>query len=316
MGESATNLAHQRLGPYRIVDQVGAGGLGSVYKGIHEVTGKTVAIKVLHPKFIRDRRFLGIFHRELLIVSGLHHSHIVSYLDSYFMPPECYIVTQFIDGWSGHGLLKIAKQFPPVVALSILLEILLGLDHLHLHDTIHSDLSAANYMVDKGGQVYVNDFGLSCKLDIEDYKDYMVGTPGYYSPEHITENSIVPQSDIYSAGLLAFEMIVGGKAVESSKERTQILANMKRIDFSRIDIKDGTMRRAVRRLLKNALAFKVSGRYSNVEEMIYDCYKILAKANIRYPKQVVKRYLVELGLIKGPFDGVMQDIYLGFSKKT
>ncbi len=304
-----------RLGIYRVIDKVGAGGLGSVYKAINETTGKTVAIKVLHPKFISDRRFLGIFHRELLIVSGLHHTHIVSYLDSYFKPPECYIVTEFIDGWSGHGLLKMNRNFPPLIALSILIEILIGLDYLHLHDTIHSDLSAANYMLDKSGQVYVNDFGLSCKLDIEDYKDYMVGTPGYYSPEHITENSVVPQSDIYSAGLLLYEMIVGEKAVVSSKDRNQIIGNMKKIDFSRINIiKDRKMRWMTKRILKHALQFKVSNRYSVVEEMIYDCYRVLDQSGIRFPKQAIRKYLVDVALIKGPFDGVEQNIYQGASK--
>lgn len=171
-----------RFGHYRILHEVGMGGLGKVFKALDERTGQTVAIKLLHDRFTSSRKFLGIFHRELLTASRLYNKHIVGYLDSHFEPPTCFIVTEFVDGWSLYALMKRVQRLPPLVALCIFMDMLQGIDYLHLHDTVHSDLSSPNVMIDKSGRVMVTDFGLSCQIDVEDYKNYMVGTPGYYSP--------------------------------------------------------------------------------------------------------------------------------------
>ena len=165
---NATQLPIQ-LGPYRLEEEVGAGGVGRVFRAIDERSGRTVAVKLLHDSLLRDPKRLGHFHRELLIMASFSHRHIVSYLDSYFNPPSCYIVTEFIEGWSGYNLYKKTGRMPPVVSLCILIDILKGIDYLHLHNTIHSDLSAANYLVDMNGRVALTDFGLSIKQEIEDW---------------------------------------------------------------------------------------------------------------------------------------------------
>lgn len=303
----------ERLGPYRILEEVGIGGLGRVFRGIDERTGRTVAVKVLHDKYTSNRKFLGIFHRELIIMAGMHHKHIVGYLDSQFEPPNCYIVTEFVEGWSGHAFLRQVGAVPPLVALSIVIDMLKGIDHLHLHDTIHSDLSAANILIDKNGRVMVTDFGLSCQVEIEDYKNYMVGTPGYYSPEHISESAICPQTDIYCAGLLLFEMIAGRKAVIASTERQKVLAAMKRIDFDRLPLPDRAMKSMVVKLLKQALQFNATRRMQAAEQMMFACYEVLRRHNIRYARHAIKKFLVDKGLVRGPFTGHDQDIYQGFA---
>jgi serine/threonine-protein kinase len=301
-----------KLGHYRIIEEVGVGGLGRVFRGIDERTGKTVAIKVLHDKYTNNRKFLGIFHRELLIMAGMHHKHIVGYLDSQFEPPNCYIVTEFIEGWSGHNFLKKVGIVPPLVALSIVIDMMKGVDHLHLHDTVHSDLSAANILLDKSGRVMVTDFGLSCQLEIEDYKNYMVGTPGYYSPEHISESAICPQTDIYCAGLILYEMVTGKKAIQASTDRKKILQAMKSISFDRVVFSDRTLTNMTRKLLKQTLQFSTSKRIQTAEHMMFACYEILRRYQIRYARHAIKKYLVDRGLVRGPFTGNEQDIYLGF----
>lgn len=301
----------ERLGPYRVIEEVGVGGLGRVFRGIDERTGKTVAIKVLHDKYMANRKFLGIFHRELLIMAGMHHKHVVGYLDSHFEPPNCYIVTEFIEGWSGHSFMKQVGVMPPLVALSIIIDMMKGIDHLHLHDTVHSDLSAANFLVDKSGRVLVTDFGLSCQMEIEDYKNYMIGTPGYYSPEHISEASICPQTDIYCAGLILFEMIAGRKAVPASTERKKILAAMKRIDFGVLNVTDKNLNAMLVKLLKGALQYKTTARIQTAEHMMFACYEILRRHNIRYARHAIKKFIVDRQLVRGPFTGNDQDIYFG-----
>ncbi len=309
MTEAAT--IPKKFGNYRVLEEVGVGGLGRVFRGIDERNGQTVAVKILHDRFTNSRKFLGIFHRELLIISRLHHKHIVSYLDSGFEPPNCYIVTEFVEGWSCHNFFKKVRKIPPLVALSIVMDILQGIDHLHLHDTIHSDLSMANVMIEKTGRVLVTDFGLACQLEIEDYKNYMIGTPGYYSPEHITEAAIVPQTDIYCSGLILFELITGVKAVPPSQDRGKILQGMKNIPLERVVCSDPKMQVLLRKLLKATLTLSANRRIPTAEAMMFEIYKVLKRYNIRYTRYAVKKYLIDSGLIHTEPPQTQQDIYFG-----
>ena len=303
------------LGFYRLVEEVGAGGLGRVFKAVDRRTGKIVALKILHDKLTHNKKFLGIFHRELLIMASLHHKHIVSYLDSYFHPPVCYIITEFVEGWSGYSLYKKVGPMPPVVVLCILIDMLQGIDHLHLHDTIHSDLSAANYLVDKNGRVLVTDFGLSCRYEIEDYKNYMIGTPGYYSPEHVSNISIVPQTDIYCVGLIGYELLTGVKAVPASNDRNLIVKAMKGIDFSRIESSIPKMEVKLRKIFSQALAFNAAKRYKSADQMIVALYDILKRSNIRYARYAIRQFLVEKGLANFSPKEDEQDIHFGNKKR-
>ena len=301
-----------QLGPYRLVQEVGAGGVGRVFRAIDERNGRTVAVKILHDSLLRDPKRLGHFHRELLIMASFNHRHIVSYLDSYFDPPNCYIVTEFIEGWSGYTLYKKTGRMPPIVALCILIDILKGIDYLHLHNTIHSDLSAANYLVETNGRVALTDFGLSIKQEIEDYKNYSLGTPGYYAPEHITGSGITPKTDLYCAGLILYELMVGQKAVPATKDSSKNLANMKKINFGIIQTTDPKMNKKIRALLEKALAFNPSRRFSAADEMMWAAYEIVKLYNIRFARYAINQYLVDKALVKGQFSGPQQNIYHGF----
>lgn len=301
-----------QLGPYRLIQEVGAGGVGRVFRAIDERSGRTVAVKLLHDSLLRDPKRLGHFHRELLIMASFNHRHIVSYLDSYFDPPNCYIVTEFIEGWSGYNLYKKTGRMPPIVALCILIDILKGIDYLHLHNTIHSDLSAANYLVDMSGRVALTDFGLSIKQEVEDYKNYSLGTPGYYAPEHITGSGITPETDLYCAGLILYELLVGQKAVAATKDGTKNLAAMKKINFAIIQTNDQKMTKRIRSFLEKALAFNPSKRFSAADEMMFAAYEIIKFYNIRFARYAIHQYLADKALTKVNFNGSQQNIYHGF----
>lgn len=296
---------------YRIITEVGAGGLGQVFKAVDERNGRVVAVKVLHQRYQTSRRFLGIFHRELLIISRLKHKHIVEYIEANFSPPNCYIVTEFVDGWSLHWLMKRFGKIPPLVALSIAIDILQGIDYLHLQDIIHSDLSAPNVLIDKTGRVLVTDFGLAAADQTEDYRNYMIGTPGYYSPEHVTDAAIVSQSDLYCVGLLIYQMIVGDKAVPATRDRKEIYRNMKRVNFKRVETGDRKLTKMIRRLLKIVLRMGPSRRFPNAETMIFEIYKILRAYNIRYARYGIHQFLLDKKLTQPLQRKVLQDIYFG-----
>lgn len=308
-------LSVDKIGPYVIESEVGSGGLGRVFRSTDPKTGQPVAVKILHDKYQESRKFLGIFHRELLTVSRLKHKHVVEFIDANFDPPNCYIVTEFIDGWSLYKIMRHFGRVPPLVAMCIAIDVLQGIDYLHLHDTIHSDLSSPNVLVSNTGKILVTDFGLACNGELENYKNYMVGTPGYYSPEHVVEAAIVPQSDLYCVALLLFEMICGEKAVKASKNRDEIQASMKDIDFSAVRCDDKKMQAGLRSFLKKALKYKPGSRYQNAESMIMDLYRILKRYDIRYSRYAIRQFLAD-GQLSAPLpEKFSQNIYVGFFRE-
>ncbi len=305
-------LPVKNIDHYQLIEEVGVGGLGRVFRSVDTRSGKFVAIKMLHDRFTQSRKFLGIFHRELLIVSRLDHKNIVSYLDGGFEPPNCYIVTEFVEGSSLYALMKKSGRMPPIVALCILIDMLQGIDYLHLHDVIHSDLSAPNVLIQNNGRVLVTDFGLACQQEVEDYKNYMVGTPGYYSPEHVTESAIVPQTDLYCAGLILYEMLTGSKAVPASQDRKKVLKGMKKLSLSKVQSDDRKLMAMLRKLLKVTLHINAAKRVQTSEQMMFGVYSILKRYNIRYARYAIEQYLIESGVVEGNFSGPKQDIYRGF----
>lgn len=299
------------IGDYRIISEIGVGGLGQVFKAVHLRDHVTVALKVIRDNLYCNRKFIGKFHQEIIVHSSLQHRNIVRYYDSCFKPPRCYIATEFIDGWSGSEFIKRNGELPPLVALAIVFQILQGLDHLHVRDFMHYDLSAGNFLVERSGRIVLTDFGLSSKY--ENHKNYLIGTPGYYSPEHIDSSALGYASDTYCVGLILYELINGQRAVTASRDRKLVSSLMKRIVFD-IPCSDGKMRRLLTKMLKKALNFDISKRYSSAHQMLYDCYLILEAYRIRYPRQAVLKYLMQSELVeagkKSSHDG--QDIYQGF----
>lgn len=302
----------RKPGRYRVIREVGAGGLGKVYEGYDLRNKIPVAIKVIHEKFLNDKKILGIFHRELLIMSRFDHKHLVRYMDSFFDPPKCFIVSEFIEGWSGSTFNKKLGKLPPLIAVSITFDMLQGIDYLHLHDTIHSDLSSANYLIEKTGRVVVADFGLAIQQEVEDYKDFRIGTPGYYSPEHISHTALIPQSDIFCTGLLLYEMLTGKKAVPGVKDRKEIMSYMKGIDLNLVRSSDKGLQKKLQRLVKTALQINPNKRFNSAEEMIYSCFDILKTYNIKYTKHAVRQLLASHGVVPKPEK--LQNILFGFLK--
>jgi serine/threonine protein kinase len=202
----------------------------------------------------------------------------------------------------------------PALPRKTLPALLQGIDYLHLHDTIHSDLSSPNVLISNKGKVLLTDFGLACHGEIENYKNYMVGTPGYYSPEHVAESPITAQSDLYCLGILLYEMLTGEKAVKPSKNRQEIIDAMKNIDFSLIQCEDRRLQSMLRSFLKKALKFRLRSRYSTAEEMIVDTYKILQRYQIRYSRYAIRQFLSDNQLADAVEAQHVQNIYFGQMK--
>ena len=202
------------------------------------------------------------------------------------------------------------RPIPPLVALSICLDILQGLDYLHLHDTFHSDLSSPNVIIGHNGKVFITDFGLAVTDDVDNVKGPMVGTPGYFSPEHTSNDPLVAASDIYCVGLLLYEMLLGKKAAGASKSRTESTSNMKKIDFSDFGHSLMGPQAQIKKIIKKSLRYNQMFRYKSAEEMIVDIYKVLVKNNINYTRYAVLQFMVDRQMTTYPIkENAKQNIY-------
>ncbi len=192
---------------YKILSELGAGGMGIVYHGVDVMLEREVAIKKLRSEFSRTPDIAERFRREAKIQARLNHPNI-AHLYSFFKDGDSfYIVMEFVDGTPFSKILPMPWQ----QALVMFLEILEGLEYAHSLGVLHRDLKPDNIMAGPRGEVKVMDFGIAHVLGSvrQTREQSLVGTLQYVCPELINSKEISPRSDIYSLGILLFEIISG-----------------------------------------------------------------------------------------------------------
>ena len=202
----------EQIGPYRILEQLGQGGMATVFKAYHPALDRYVAIKVLHQAFLEDPNFQARFQREARVVAKLEHPNIVPIYDYAEHEKRPYLVMKFIEGET----LKARLQRGPLPASEIerIVEAVgAGLYYAHTQGILHRDIKPSNVMLSKDGQIYLADFGLARIAQSGEStltSDMILGTPQYISPEQaIAKKDLDEGTDIYSFGVMIYEMVVG-----------------------------------------------------------------------------------------------------------
>jgi serine/threonine protein kinase len=302
-------LPLRQIGRYEILEKVGSGGLGEVYKARNIDTGEIVALKRLHDRYQHSKRLLGLFHKEIMIHSRVDHRHCVNFIEAHLKPPHAHIVTGFVDGANIHNLIRHTGAIPPLVASCILIDALQGLEHLHCLDVVHSDITPSNIMVDKTGKVLLADFGLSCINEIEDYAGITVGTPGYQAPERLLNQPITAQSDIYCAGIVFHEMLTGGRLFASQDQKIT-LQHMRRLNFDWIRTGDKYIDKGLKYILGKSLEYRPTKRYETPKDFMFSLYQILKAYKIRYTRRAILQWLQDRQLTSVQTDMGRQPIYV------
>jgi len=202
----------ENIGPYRIVEQLGQGGMATVFKAYHASLDRYVAIKALHPAFHQDASFASRFQREARVVAKLEHQHIVPIYDYAEHDGRPYLVMKFIEG----DTLKARLDQGPLSAdeiAKIVDAMGLALAYAHKQGVLHRDIKPSNVLLANDGQIYLADFGLARMAQSGEStlsSDTIMGTPQYISPEQAMGKSDLDQrTDLYSFGVMLYEMVVG-----------------------------------------------------------------------------------------------------------
>jgi len=202
----------ENVGPYQIIDQLGQGGMATVFKAYHASLDRYVAIKALHPAFSRDPNFESRFQREARVVAKLEHPNIVPIYDYAEHEKRPYLVMKFIDG----DTLKARMDSGPLSEgeiTRIVDAVGSALSYAHRQGVLHRDIKPSNVLLAEDGQIYLADFGLARMAQSGEStlsSDMLMGTPQYISPEQAMGNSDLDlRTDLYSFGVMLYEMVVG-----------------------------------------------------------------------------------------------------------
>ena len=198
-------------GRYHVLEKIAAGGMGEVYRAHDAVLAREVAVKVLHRSLASDAGFVDRFRREARAAATLNHPNIVAVYDWGAVDGIYYMVMEFVHGRSVRDLLNAGGRLAPAQAVDVLQQTLLALEHAHAKGIVHRDLKPENILITSEGTVKLTDLGLARAFaDAKNtHAGAVTGTVQYLAPEQIRGEPADPRSDLYSLGVVAFELLTG-----------------------------------------------------------------------------------------------------------
>ncbi|MGR6614594.1 protein kinase domain-containing protein [Kocuria rhizophila] len=197
---------------YRVLRRIARGGTAAVYEGLDERLDRPVALKIMHPHFADDPRFVTRAEREAKAAARLHDPHVVAVLDQGRTDDGVlYLVLEFVDGPTLREVVAREAPMDPHRALELLVPVLRGLARAHRTGLVHRDVKPENVLLTADGQVKVADFGLTRAVDDHTASTSVLGTVGYAAPELVGDGPVDQRSDVYAVGIMAYEMLTGSR---------------------------------------------------------------------------------------------------------
>lgn len=196
---------------YEIIEELGGGGMAIVYKGHDKFLNRPVTIKILRPEFTVDKDFIARFQREAQAIARLSHPNIVSIYDVGQEDNIHYLVMEYVHGDNLKNIIKKEGPLPPERALRIVVQICKALQHAHENKIVHRDVKPHNILITYGGWAKLTDFGMAREITAATltYTDTIMGSVHYLSPEQARGQAVGLKSDLYSLGVVLYEMLTG-----------------------------------------------------------------------------------------------------------
>ncbi len=259
----------ESVGAYRITDQLGLGGMASVFKAYHAALDRYVAIKVLHLAFHDDPDFIARFRREARLVARLDHPNIVPVYDFAEYEGQPYLVMKFVEGETLKERMQRGGIFQEEI-LPIVEAVGAALTYAHHMNVLHRDIKPSNIMLARDGQIYLADFGLAKMTDSDagTVAERLEGTPSYISPEQAQARpDLDVRTDVYSFGVMLYELMVGRVPFSADTP----LATIREHLYSPPPLPrvlNPAVSEAMEQVLLKALAKDRSSRYRDVRSLV------------------------------------------------
>lgn len=266
----------ENIGKYRVVRELGKGATAVVYLCQDPEVERQVAVKLVrfdHDKAAVSRRLRKLFQTELGIARRLDHANIVKVFDAVVEPDRAYIAMEFVDGVSLEDFCRIDRLLPLHRVIGIIFKCCLALDHAYRHGVIHRDIKPANILLDKDDNPKIADFGLAINIHKDMDRDSTfvmgVGSPAYMSPEQVKGYPLNQKTDLYSLGVVLFQMLTGRLPFRARNPATLIykIVNM---DTPVISQLNPNLPEGLDAIIKKALEKDLYSRYRNGAEFAKD----------------------------------------------
>ena len=274
------------LGAYRVVSKLGEGGMGEVYLAEDLRLGRRVALKVLPPSLVADPDRVRRFEQEARAASALNHPNALTLFDVGQAGDRYYIATEYIDGQTLRAILQSRGRLPPDEAVAVARQCASALASAHAAGIVHRDIKPENVMIRSDGLVKVLDFGLAKMAeapaaDAETAElrvartsaGLVVGTVGYLSPEQARGQSIDARTDIFSLGIVLFEMLTGRQPFQGPTA-SDTLASVLRSDPAPLSDHVALPSDGLQRIVSKALAKSAADRYGSMAELTADLDRV------------------------------------------
>ena len=269
---------------YEVIKSIGEGGMANVYLGYDTILDRNVAIKVLRGDLSNDEKFVRRFQREALSASSLAHPNIVEMYDVGEDDGLYYIVMEFIDGVTLKQLLKKRGTLTLSETIDIMLQLTDGMAHAHDSYIIHRDLKPQNIMIKDDGQIKITDFGIAMALNSTQLTqtNSVMGSVHYLPPEQASGKGATVKSDIYSMGIIFYELLTG-KLPFKGENAVEIALKQMRDPFPSIREEDDEIPQSIENIILKATAKNPKNRYEDSRSMHEDLLTALNEERINEP---------------------------------
>jgi serine/threonine protein kinase len=260
-------LIGKTLGQFEILEEIGRGGMATVYRARQTSINRVVAVKILPRHLLHDPGFFERFEREVDVIAHLEHPHILPIYDYGEAEGIPYIAMRYLAGGSMAQLIRRTMGAMPLEQLERpFVQVAQALDYAHQQGIIHRDLKPGNIMLDESGNAYLSDFGIARVLGSNLTGSGIIGTPAYMSPEQANGLPLDARSDIYALGVVLFELITGREPYQAETPMALLLKHINEplppIKNIREDVPD-----AVERVIAKATAKDPNQRFSAAGDM-------------------------------------------------
>jgi len=281
---SAFHRLHEGVlfgGRYEILGVLGQGGMGAVYKARDRELDRLIALKVIRPELATDPAILARFKQELILSRNITHKNVVRIFDLGEAEGIRFISMEYVDGEDLRTLLRRQGKFSPEEAIAVVEQVCRALDSAHAEGVIHRDLKPQNIMRDKHGRIVVMDFGLARSLGDSGMTQTgaIVGTIEYMSPEQALGSTLDQRSDIFSVGLIFFELLTGKAPYQADTAIASLMKRTREDAQSASDV-DASVPKSLSAIVSRCLEREPANRYHSAVELLQQLTTWEANPNI------------------------------------
>ena len=278
----------QKIGKYQLLSELGKGATSAVFLAVDSFANRKVAIKVVQRDVLGDRehgkRFRKLFLTEASLAGKLSHPHIAAIYDAVADEEGSYIVMEYVEGGTLEQHTKIDNLLPINKIIEITFKCCKALDYAHRHGVIHRDIKPANILLSRDTDIKITDFGAALTSAVETTQVTGIGSPAYMSPEQVQEQQLTHQTDIFSLGVVMYQLLTGSLPFKATNNYSMVFQIIN-VDPPPPSIFRPETPASVDLIVKRALQKRPENRYQTWEELAQDLVRVFN--NLQTPEQPV-----------------------------